>query len=278
MWTAASQAGPDMAAPQPNDRSRITVLGEGELRVIHRVARYGLGTLGLLLGANAAWLASVSNLNVGTALLALAACVLFAWGVWLPKLSRRPVITTVLVGGCAAVVGLSTFLWAHGVRDNARFDEDAVVVLGAAVHGSELSNTLRGRLDAALVYRQHNPDALIVVSGGRGRGEDVSEALAMSRYLLAAGVPEGQIVLEDGSTSTAENFAFSKELLDATLDGAYRVSFVTSEFHVYRAGRIAAAAGLDASSFHSTTPVYFWAPMYLRECLAVVKSWVSGQP
>lgn len=195
-------------------------------------------------------------------------------GPWLPAISGCRILTGALVVVVVAAVGMSTFLWAYGVRDTASYDEDAVIVLGAAVHGDELSPTLRGRLNAALTYHRRNPDALIVVAGGKGSGENISEAEAMQHYLIGANVPPELIIAEDRSTSTQENFANSGDLLNARLDPGYRVAFVTNEFHVYRAGRLAASAGLTAGSVHSTTPFYFWAPMYLRECLAVVASWL----
>ena len=237
--------------------------------------RAALLTLGLAFGANAVWLAITANLNLGTALVAVVAFGLIAAAAWLPLLTRvRWLAGTALVAASAVFVAAG-LLAIHGTGDDARFDEDAVIVLGAAVHGTELSNTLAGRLVVALDYHRSNPDAVIVVSGGQGPQEDLPEAVAMRRFLLDHGVGADQIVVEDRSTSTEENFAFSKALLDERLAPGYPVVFVTDEFHVFRAGRIAAALGLDARHVSSRTPWYFWPANYLRELGAIATSGLS---
>lgn len=246
--------------------------GAGERAVV--VARVVLIILGGWLSLNAIWLALTANLTVGTAATAVVGVGLLAWARWfrrLPMLVHGLALAAVL-----AVVGLSTFLAVQGSGSDADFTEDAVIVLGAAVHGSELSPTLQGRLDAALAYHQRNPKALIVVSGGQGIQEDLPEGVAMAAYLKSKGVPAQQILVEDRATSTEENFRFSRALLDSRLSPGYRVVYVTDEFHVYRAGRIAAAQGLDATFYARATPWYFWAPNFLREDLAVVKLWLTG--
>jgi uncharacterized SAM-binding protein YcdF (DUF218 family) len=236
------------------------------------LVRWALGLSGLALVANAAWLALTRNLNLGMALVAAVGLVLIAWAAWWARLSRLlwlKVLCGVLAVG---VIGVSVFLAVCGGHDTATGDEDAVIVLGAAVHGSEPSSTLVGRLEVALAYHARNPRALIVVSGGQGFQEDLPEGAAMRDYLVAHGVPAASILVEDRAADTVTNFALSKALLDQRLAPGYRVVFVTDDFHVFRAGRIAAAAGLDATHVASTTSWYFWASNYLRETVAVVTS------
>ncbi len=238
-------------------------------------ARAVLLLVGAVLTANAVWLAFTANLTVGTAMTALVGLGCLAWGALFPRHGRRWISALALLV-VAGLVGLSAFLASVGVRNNADYHEDAVIVLGAAVHGDELSNTLVGRLDTALAYHQRNPGAVIVVSGGQGPQENLPEATAMRQYLLDHGVGADDILTEGRATSTEENFAFAKALLDARLPAGYTVTFVTDEFHVYRAGRIAAAEGLDATHVSSRTPWYFWPANYLREDLAVLMLWVTS--
>ena len=238
-------------------------------------ARALLLLAGAAFTANAAWLAVTANLTLGTAMVALLGLGCLACGVWFSRLTRHRVIGAVALLVAVSVVGLSSFLATFGANDNARYDEDAVVVLGAAVHGRELSNTLIGRLDAALAYHRRNPSALVVVSGGQGPQEELPEAVAMRQYLLDHGVADDRIVVEDRSTSTEENFASTRQLLDQRLAPGYRVAFVTDEFHVYRAGRIAASAGFAATHVSSRKPWYFWPANYLRESVAVLLNWLG---
>lgn len=237
--------------------------------------RVTLFAAALALGANATWLAVTANLTLGTALAGLFALGLGAWAVLLPRL-RHPRLVSAGVGTlCVGVLTGSLFLAWFGSHDNARGDEQAVIVLGAAVHGRELSHTLQARLDAALAYHDRNPAAVIVVSGGRGPQEDLPEALAMQEYLEGRGVRPTLILRDDRSTSTEENFALSLRLLDARLTPGYTVAFVTSDFHVYRAERIAQADGLTVRHVSAPTPWYFWPTDYLREIVMVVRMWVS---
>ncbi|MCE1173892.1 MAG: YdcF family protein [Propionibacteriales bacterium] len=230
--------------------------------------------LGALVGANAAWLAATANFTIGTAMAAGLGVGLLGWGVWYRRVPRALAATFLVV--LAAFSCLSGFLAAFGNQPTATYDESAVIVLGAAVHGSEPSKTLTGRLDAAVAYHARNPAALIVVSGGQGWQEDLPEGVAMQRYLLAQGVPDSVIVVEDRATSTEENFAFSQALLDQRLAPGYRVVVISDEFHLYRASRLAAAAGLNATWIGRATPWYFWTANYLREDLMVAKLWITG--
>ena len=109
-----------------------------------------------------------------------------------------------------------------------------MIVLGCAVRGERVSLTLARRLDAALSYLEQNPEACVVVSGGQGAGEHISEAEAMHRYLTERGIAESRILLEDKSMSTLENFRFSKALIDEAIGPDAKLVFVTTRFHVFR--------------------------------------------
>lgn len=123
-----------------------------------------------------------------------------------PRLHR--VGRTVL--GVLVCAGLIVFVFFEipVVRD-ARTDTgahpNAIIVLGAGVNGSTPSLSMCNRLDAALDYLGANPDALAVVSGGQGEGEDITEAEAMADYLTAHGIDSARIVQEDRSRTTHEN-------------------------------------------------------------------------
>ena len=113
---------------------------------------------------------------------------------------------------------------------------DYIIVLGAKVNGTVPSLALRCRIDRAYEYLRDNPNTVAIVSGGQGRGEDISEAEAMRRGLCERGIDESRIILEARSTSTEENLEFSYELIE---DSAAKVGLVTNNFHVFRALSIA---------------------------------------
>jgi len=236
----------------------------------HPVVRGILLFAALALGANALWLSAVANFTLGTFLVGLLAVGLGIWAFVftdIPKLVNGAFIAVLV-----AVAASSSFLAWHGNSDDADYHEDAVIVLGAAVHGSTISDTFRERLDVAVAYHERNPSALIVVTGGQGPQEDLTEAQAAEAYLKSRSILADQILRDDKSTSTEENFRFAKQLLDQRLNAGYRVAFVTDDFHVFRAERTARGAGLVATHLSSHAAWYFWPANYARETVAAIWS------
>jgi uncharacterized SAM-binding protein YcdF (DUF218 family) len=117
---------------------------------------------------------------------------------------------------------------------------DYVLVLGAQVKGTEPSRALRKRLDCALAYAEENPDTILILSGGKGSDEEISEAECMYRYLTGKGLAADRMILEDQSTSTRENLEFSASYLDREQD---QIGILSNNFHIYRALLLADRAG-----------------------------------
>lgn len=120
---------------------------------------------------------------------------------------------------------------------------DYVIILGAKVNVDIPSLALRCRIDRAYEYLSKNPDTTAVASGGKGDGEDISEAECMRRELTALGIAPERILIEDRSTSTFENLRFSFELIPDNAD----VGLITNNFHIHRAVRLADAAGYNVT-------------------------------
>ena len=170
--------------------------------------------------------------------------------------------------GVVCLVSIEAVLISHGETDNSDLPVDAVIVLGAGVNGETPSAALQSRVDAAAAYLQKHPEAPAVLSGGQGPGENITEAEAMRRCL--EGRAENPLLLEDRSTSTAENFRFSKALLEA-----YGLDTVTNDFHCFRTHMIAQRQGLRIIDVPAELP-WWWltANYYLREAFALVKTWI----
>ncbi|MGM1061326.1 YdcF family protein [Saccharothrix sp. Mg75] len=150
---------------------------------------------------------------------------------------------------------------------------DAVVVLGAGLIGDRVPPLLASRLDRAIrVYERETRSGrtpLVVVSGGQGPGEDVSEAAAMRDYLLRRGVPDDRVLLEDRSTTTEQNLAYSaKVLADHGWHG--RAVGVTNNFHVFRAAVTARRLRLRMQIIGAPTAAYFLPSAFLREFAALL--------
>ena len=91
----------------------------------------------------------------------------------------------------------------------------------------------------------------------------------MRRYLAQQGVSQAQMVLEDQSTDTAENMAFSKEkILSLNPDG--KVAYSTTNYHVFRAGLLARRVKLRAQGMGARSKWYFWPNASVREFVGLL--------
>lgn len=169
------------------------------------------------------------------------------------------------------VEGLIIF---DGNLDNNK-ETDYVIVLGAGLKGEKLSLTLLDRMNKCLEYMNTHPKVKVVVSGGQGSGEDISEAEGMKRFLIERGIAEGRIVKEDKSTSTSENIKFTmKRLKTIENKKVNEITIITNKFHLFRAKLLAKRSGVVAYGVPSKTRIYLIPKYYFREYFAVIKSFV----
>lgn len=111
-----------------------------------------------------------------------------------------------------------------------------VIILGAGVNGTAPSLSLRVRLEAALEYLDRcSEDIPILVTGSQGPGELISEARCMADWLIAHGVAEHRILLEEQADNTEENIAYSKAMLrENGYDLTASYALVSSDYHLCR--------------------------------------------
>ena len=148
---------------------------------------------------------------------------------------------------------------------------DYVIVLGAGIHGETPSRTLSDRLDRTVEYMKKHPGCIAIVSGGQGDDEDITEALAMERYLVSREIDKEQIIKEENSRNTHENMVFSREIIESRGGGS--VAIISSDYHIYRARRLAENAGLFPVMLSARTelPILFTNCLF-REAFALVKA------
>lgn len=194
---------------------------------------------------------------------------------------------------------------------------DYVVVLGAQLKNGAPGSMLRLRLDKAAEYACQNPETCLILSGGAAKDGDPTEAKVMQQYLLEKGVPEEQMLLEEHSASTLENLVYSRNLLEerirsgeaqkapgpgktgggfADIPGAGmrqpgagigypepapqrqpRIGVLTSNFHLYRARKIAQKHGLeDIYGIASESDRLLFFHFSFRDALAILKDRIAG--
>ena len=142
---------------------------------------------------------------------------------------------------------------------------------------SRLSHRARGPgegLDTAYDYLVENENTLCIVSGGQGANEPHSEAQGMYDYLVEKGIAKERIIMEDKSTDTSENIAFSSVFLDMEKD---RVGIVTNNFHVFRGVHLAKHQGIrNVCGIAAPSNIYFQLNNMVREFFGILKDLVCG--
>lgn len=195
---------------------------------------------------------------------------------------RRPAwlkaVLALILAGVLAFCGLfGAVLW--GAYDHIQGDPQIMVILGCQVKPWGPSILLQDRLDEALAYLEDHPDMTVVVSGGQGPDEHISEAQCMYDYLTEHGVDGEQILMEDQSHNTVQNLRYTVELLAAEgYDTTADILVVSNGFHLTRVrmlwSRVCGGdydlSTLAAPSSHVPSRL----KMYLREPLALVKSFI----
>lgn len=152
---------------------------------------------------------------------------------------------------------------------------DYMIVLGARLYGDVPSPALYERLKVAEEYLKENTDLKVIVSGGQGPDEYISEAKAMEKYFLNSGIEEKRIITEDRSTSTYENIKNSLNIIkEIDNEESPRVLLVTNSFHIFRSKLLANRLGAKAYGLPAKVPPTILVSQYIREYFAVIKSFV----
>lgn len=138
-----------------------------------------------------------------------------------------------------------------------------LIVLGAGIYTEAVTPMLKARLDQTIMLSQRLEQFHIIVSGGQGPDEPISEALAMQRYLIQQGIDPQHISMEDRSTNTRENIYFSKRYL-----ASHKIPhtiIVTSSFHIMRALRLAERQHVHALGYGAPTPHHWVSRELIRD-------------
>ena len=194
-------------------------------------------------------------------------------------------LLALVIAGVLVFAALEVYIGVHS-RDSIVGEPQVMVIFGCQVKPDWPSILLRDRLDTALSYWEEHPDIKIVVTGGKGDDEHISEAQCMYDYLTAHGVDGANIYMEDQSRNTWQNVNYTFALMrEEGWDLGTDVLLVSSGFHLARIrmlwnrGRAAVLMDYDGPQNISTLAApCSHAPsrvqMFFREPLALVKSFL----
>ena len=210
-------------------------------------------------------------IGLGAALLLAAYLMRFEAGaaVWV----RRALLALILAGAVlSAAVSIPVI---RTMTQQAPADLPCVVVLGAQVRGTSPSRALKRRLEKAAQYARENPETVLILSGGHGDNEDISEAQCMRDYLTEAGIGEERLRMEDRSTTTRENLIFSDELTGCAQEPC---GILSNNFHVFRAVTLAKELGYRSpAGIPARSDPVMQLHYVVRETVALVTEKLKGE-
>ena len=160
-----------------------------------------------------------------------------------PFYRRRKVVLGALALVAAPWLASLGAVLTWGVQDDAQ-KADAIIVLGAAQYRGRPSPALRARLDHAVVLWQRGLASRMVLTGGIGEGDSASEAAVSRAYVVALGVPDAAILLENEGRTSSQSLRAAADLLHSRrLSTAVLVS---DPFHMFRLEILSRRYGLVA--------------------------------
>jgi uncharacterized SAM-binding protein YcdF (DUF218 family) len=182
-----------------------------------------------------------------------------------------------LVAGIVYTVALTAVLVTS--QHDQRRPVDAIIVLGAAQYNGRPSPVLRARLDHAIGLYREGYAPLIVVTGGVGRGDTLSEAIVGRRYLVAREVPDESVIAQPVGRNTRSSMTAVGQWLHGR--GLRRVLLVSDPFHMLRLRLEARRIALEAyTSPTESSPISDNPVLELRylfaEGLKVPVAWVRA--
>ena len=155
-------------------------------------------------------------------------------------------IFTVILAAGLLVVGITEGIIIHKSFGDPKEQVDYVVVLGAKVNADGPSVSLWDRICAAYEYAEDHPDTILILSGGQGTDEPITEAECMFRELFWMGIDPDRLWSEGQATSTWENLHFSLDLIEAkTGQRPTKIGVLSSEYHLFRASLFAKACDVE---------------------------------
>jgi uncharacterized SAM-binding protein YcdF (DUF218 family) len=158
-------------------------------------------------------------------------------------MKRAGTMSVLVLAGFVYVFLNIVQVWSVG-RSDSRKEVDAIVVMGVAQYDGRPSPQLQARLDHVLTLWEEGVAKLVVTTGGNQPGDRFTEARASADYLIAGGIPESSISMEDIGSTTLQSLQGVAEILNSR--GLTSVEIVTDPYHALRSRLIAQDLGLTA--------------------------------
>ena len=180
---------------------------------------------------------------------------------------------------CAVICGVNLFFICNPRLSDGKEKVQYVILLGGGItKDAELTLSVQNRVRVAGEYLKTQPQAISVVTGGKGRFAPCPESDVLKPTLESYGIEEKRVLAENMAKDTIENFLFSVKILSEHENKTVQeilnapVAVVTSDFHLARAERLAKRIGFtDVYGVASKTPALFVLNSYSREICSYIK-------
>ncbi|MCR5145509.1 MAG: YdcF family protein [Lachnospiraceae bacterium] len=262
----------------------------------------GIGTIGLIWFLLPFFTKKILNIGNVTGIITSILMILSAFGIMIvdsnSRLNSSPLLNSISFGlsdiccsniimilfliiaiVIAVVMIISVCMYVAANKKPA--SNSTVVVLGCRVYGTKASLMLEERLYAALKYLNENPSSKVIVSGGQGHDEGISEAECMYNWLIDKGLEPSRIILENKSTTTYENILYSFEIIENRKLNP-QIALVSNEFHLYRGMKLAEICinsieqnkNITCGAIKAKTAWWLFPTFYVRELYAIMALWL----
>lgn len=181
----------------------------------------------------------------------------------------RSLLMTLLLGAAVWSAYVVQQISEVAEQDEAQ-QSDAIAVFGAAEYRGRPSPTLHFRLDHAVdLYRTKVAPIIITLGGGSDKDSGNTEGGVGRDYLLAHGIPIGNIIAETRSTDTEQQVrrlaAIAREF------NLHHIVVVSDATHLFRIRELCRDAGLDVyTSPRATVGHLGWWDLSMRYAHEVV--------
>jgi len=169
----------------------------------------------------------------------------------------RKRIVGILLLGVVMFVGFVTFNTYEVVRYSKVYVEtpaDVAIVLGAGTANGKLSHVFVERIHHGITLLEQGTVPTIIMTGGFGEGQEISDSQAAKDYAVSKGALESDILIEEESTITFENLQQAQLLMEEhSMESALIVS---DPFHMKRAMAICGVLDMNAQPSPTPTTMY----------------------
>ncbi len=169
---------------------------------------------------------------------------------------------------CVIYSVVISILMYRQINDPPKNDNTTVIVLGCKVKNGRPSAMLACRLNAAYTFLSEHESVNVIVSGGKGDDELISEAQCMKDYLVSKGISAERIFMEDKSVNTLQNLEFSRNIsIENNLPQNF--TLITDGYHQFRAEMLAHKLDIHPYNISGYTAWYVLPTYWVREWIGI---------